>query len=163
VLVNPDIYPLGETSALHEFYFFADKTCRNCIGTIKTGEVITVLSTEFRYYKAVKAQITKVYHDYNRVGYRVGDIFHIFLWWGDNIWLVNYKGKTTYIPCNPDFISKKVEPGVYDGQNEIAGVILDNQEDKTALFKIRTRSGRVGWIKYETRGLYDGIYNHFKF
>lgn len=163
VLVNPDIYPLGKTTVLHDFYLFEKSNCEKYIGEIKSGEQIEVLQTEFHYYKATTGRITKVLNDYYNKGYKVGDTFDIFLWWGDNSWLVYYKGELTYLSFRPDFIEKTIEPGIYDFCDEFEGVIDNNKEDKTALFKIKTKDGRIGWIKYDTRGLYDGIYRHFAF
>lgn len=163
VLVNPDIYPIGTTRVLHNFYFFADSNCEDFIDIVTQGSEVKVLQTEFQYFATTKGQITKVLHDYSNVGYKEGDVFDIFLWCGDNTYLVNYKGEITYMSFRPDFVSKTISPGYYDFTDEFEGVIIDSYQDLTAKFQVKLSDGRIGWIKYDNRGLYDGIYNHFTF
>lgn len=163
VIVNPDIYPLGKTKVLHDFYFFEKSDCKKLIGNIARDEEIEVLQTEFHYYRAIKGEITKVLNDYDKVGFKVGDTFDIFLWWGDDTWLVSYKGELTYMPFRPDFTENTIGHGIYDFCDLFEGKIIDDYEDKTALFKVKTKEGKIGWIKYDSRGVYDGIYRHFEF
>jgi hypothetical protein len=162
-LVNPDIYPLGYSTVLHDFYLFERADCMKFIGRVNSGDVVEVLATEFHYYKTAKGKVTNVLNDYQFIGLCKGDIFDIFLWAGDDTWIVNYKGQIIYLPFSPDFIERTITTGIYDYSDVFEGTIIENQEDKTAFFKVRTRDGVVGWIKFDSRGLYDGIYNHFEF
>ena len=133
------------------------------IEQIKSGTEIEVLHSEFYYYKAARGKITRVLNDYNKLGLKVGDVFEIFLWSEDDYWIVGYKGQLTYLPFRPDFETNKISAGIYDYADQFEGYIIDNQEDKTVLLLVRLKDGRVGWIKYDNRGFYDGIYSHIAY
>lgn len=169
VIVNPDIYPLSNTKVLHDFYLFEKSDCKKYIGEVKRDEEVHVLQTEFHYYKAATGKITKVLAGGEKVGYKVGDTFDIFLWYGDDTWLISYNGEYVYEAFRPDFVEKTIGKSWYSdaitgaNMSSFEAYITNNEEDKIALFKVKTKDGKIGWIKYDTRGLYDGIYRHLAF
>lgn len=163
VISNPEASINGHTQVLHDFYLFKDSDCRELIGVIKAGTAIEVLHSEFRYYRTAKGRISRVLHDYDRLGLKVGDVFDILFWCEDDTWLVGYKGKLTYLPFRPDFETNRISAGVYDYSDQFEGYIIDNQEDKTILLLVRLNDNRLGWIKIDNRGFYEGIYRHIQY
>ncbi|GAP71192.1 serine/threonine protein kinase [Candidatus Symbiothrix dinenymphae] len=140
-----------EWHAQKKINLFGNSDCSNTVGTITANETFRMVENKLSFYMIPEIRITKIYpNDFPDCPsmFHVGDIIKPLFYVGEGYYHVLHNGQVRYAGFRYDAKdASKVNRSPYDSCNPIEGIVVQSKGNHILIAKIKTSSGRSGWIK----------------